>query len=128
MAQVAYSPMHPPQKVVTQEDMWKTLAKHVPQTSVKLPPAAQSPKEKAAPLEWHKPVRTGERSGFVQTVCGRFSISKDASGEEVSYTAWRRMPDTMRDGRPYKEMPVHLGVFKARADAEAICRLENERE
>jgi hypothetical protein len=121
-----YSPLHEPQKVVTQEDMWTTLARHVPEGSLKPPQATQSPKEKSVPLEWHKPVRTGERSGYVLTACGRYSITKDAHGEAVTYSAWKRLPDTIRDGRPYKEMPIPLGVFKIRADAEAICRIDAE--
>ena len=85
--------MHPPQKVVTQEEMWEKLAKHAkPQVSVKPLPAAQSPKEKSTPLEWLKPIRTSAAgAGYVQTVCGRFSISKDGNPTDgFSYTAWSR--------------------------------------
>lgn len=115
--QAPYVPMHAPQKHVTQEEMWEKLAKHAkPQVSVKPLPAGQSPKEKFA-LEWEKPVRTGERSGYMLETLGRYSISKDANATEVTYTAWRRA--TTRD-----HVAVNLGCAMKREEAEALCQTD----
>lgn len=115
--QAPYVPMHAPQKHVSQEEMWEKLAKHAkPQVSVKPLPAGQSPKEKSA-LEWEKPVRTGERSGYVRTVCGRYSITKDVSGDSVTYSAWRRASDK-------RSVPVNLGCRSDRESATALCEAD----
>lgn len=116
--------MHPPLKQVSQEEMWQTLAKHAkPQVSVKPLPAVPSPKEKSAPLEWLKPVRTSdEGAGYVQTVCGRFSVSKDGNKTDgFTYTAWRRHPDVMEEGKLRKVMPDNLGCTTDREQAKAWC-------
>jgi hypothetical protein len=120
-----YQPMHPPAKEVSQEEMWTKIAKHT-RGYVQVSPVVASPKERSA-LEWLKPVRTGERSGYVQTVCGRYSISKDVVGPEIIYTAWRRVPGAIRGAKPYKEMPIHLGVSMKREKAEELCQTDADR-
>jgi hypothetical protein len=124
-----YQPIRPPEKGVTQEDMWKTLAKHA-QTEVEvhlLRNAARvgaSPKEKLRrplPLVWKQPVKTGEISGYVLTRCGRFSISKDSVMGKPMYTAWRR--SETRD-----LPPLNLGVRLTRNEAERLCEMQNEHE
>ena len=105
--------------------MWETLAKYTkPPSSISnnVPDERQSPKEKLRrPLAWLEPVKTGRLSGYVLTACGGYSISKDVSGESVSYTAWKCLPDLQRHGKPWKQMPVNLGCVTTRAEAEALC-------
>jgi len=109
-----YQPMRPVQKGVTQEDMWKTLARHA-KPDIQANPETQSPQAKA-PLEWKPPVWTSPRgpegAGYRETVCGRFTISKDAHELGFSYAAWRRE----------KEFPpTMLGIKKTGNDALKLC-------
>jgi hypothetical protein len=107
-----YSPIHPAQEPATQEDMWAKLARNAKPEVKITPDAAQSPKEKSAPLEWQKPVRTSPQgAGYVLTVCGRFSISKDGHEMGFTYTAWKR--DT--------EPATNLGAVRTREEAEKLC-------
>jgi hypothetical protein len=127
MAQTQYSPMHGPQKLVSQEDMWKKLEKHSgARPLVKPPEATQSPKEKSDPLQWHPPVRTHEGgAGYMASQCGRFSISKDGHKTTgFTYTAWKVLPD---DPAGRKVMPVNLGCVRNLADAKTLCCLERDR-
>lgn len=126
-----YQPIRPPEKQLTQEDMWKTLAKHAhAEVRILRENAAQSPKEKPAvalrPLKWQKPVRTGELSGYVLSQCGRYSISRDSVKGAVMYTAWKRSPPDA-DGR-YQLPKANLGVRLTRKEAEHLCELEAGRE
>lgn len=112
-----YQPMHPPVRHVTQEEMWETLAKHAkPPVSVKALPAAQSPKEKSPPLEWGEPKRTSaEGAGYVRTVCGRFSVSKDGNKTDgFSYTAWSRATTPA----------TNLGCRLKKEEAMALCEAD----
>jgi hypothetical protein len=100
MTQMPYVPMHPPKKELTQEDMWRTLAKH-------------APVPQKAPLEWEKPVKTGPKSAYILTRCGTYSVSKDASGDMVTYTAWKR---------PTRGTPeINLGCRMTADEAKALC-------
>ena len=116
-----YQPIHAPTKQCTQEDMWATLAKHAKvEVEIHLSKAAQSPQEKPAvalqPLEWLKPVKTGENAGYVLTQCGRFSIEKRFVRGKPMYMAWLR-----------KEPPhdsISLGIRLTRREAEHLCELE----
>jgi hypothetical protein len=109
-----YQPMRRPDKGVTQEDMWKTLAKHA-KPDIQISPEAQSPKEKA-PLEWKDPVWTSQHgqngAGYRETVCGRFTISKDAHELGFSYTAWRREASIP---------PTILGLGASAKEAMKLC-------
>jgi hypothetical protein len=124
MTQIPYNPMRKAEKYVTQEDMWTTLARHLsPNVQVQLPQEVPTPK---AELRWLEPVRTGRLSGYVLTACGRYSISKDiGQGDAVTYTAWKRLPDLERHGKPWKQMPVNLGCALTRAEAEQLCTKDN---
>jgi hypothetical protein len=105
--------MHPPQKDVSQEDMWKVLEKH----GGTRPKEGQTPKaelRKTLPrLEWDKPVKTGENSGYLLSLCGLFSISKDSVKGVAMYTAWRR-----RQGETPERM---LGIRDHLAEAKHLC-------
>lgn len=109
-----YQPMRRPEQSHTQEDMWKTLARHA-KPDIQISPETQSPKEKA-PLEWKDPVWTSRHgpngAGYRETVCGRFTISKDAHELGFSYTAWRRESEFP---------PTTLGVKRTAKEAMALC-------
>jgi hypothetical protein len=109
--------MRSPEKSVSQEDMWKVLEKH----GGTRPKAGQSPKEKSAialpPLEWDKPVKTGDNAGYVLTLCGRYSVSKDSVFGRAMYSAWRRHTP---------EMPDHLGIRDTLAEAQHLCELNRK--
>jgi hypothetical protein len=106
-----FQPMRPPQKEVSVEEMWEKIAKHVPPGTIK-------PQSREV-LKWDKPVRTGELSGYMLEVHGRYSITKDASGTEVTYTAWKR---ATRSGAE-----VNLGCVTKREEAEALCNEHYQR-
>jgi hypothetical protein len=100
--------MRGPEKHITQEDMWATLAKHSPVPApVKPPEAGVSPKEKLPALQWLEPVKTGANAGYVRTACGQFSISKDSVFGRAMYTAWK--------------LKVELGIRPTRIEAEGLC-------
>src|SRR3569833_1081710 len=109
-----YQPMRRPEKGVSQEDMWKTLAKHA-KPDIQVHPETQSPQEKA-PLEWREPVWTSPHgqngAGYRETACGRFTISKDAHELGFSYTAWKR-----ESAFP----PTVLGVEANAKEAMELC-------
>jgi hypothetical protein len=124
MAQMPYSPMHGPEKLVTQEEMWARLAKHAPaQVELLLSKTeTQSPQENpaVAPLQWQQPVKTGDGYGYVLTQCGRFSIEKRPVRGASMYMAWRR--------RDPAETSTSLGIRTTRREAEHLCELEAARE
>jgi hypothetical protein len=104
-----YSPIHPPRKHVSQEEMWTTLAKHA-KANVEV-------KVTAMPLEWLKPVRTGSNgSGYLLSQCGRFSVTKDVMDDEktVTYTAWSRATPP----------PANLGCVSTKEEAIAIAQAD----
>ncbi len=114
MAATPYSPMGKPEKHVTQQQMWETLAKRAkPQVAVR--PETQSPQAKA-PLEWKEPVWTSDRgnrgSGYLETVCGRFTISRTEHELGYSYSAWRREAEFP---------PTSLGVVSNLDEAKKLC-------
>lgn len=115
-----YSPMHAPQKNVTQEDMWNVLAKHS-SLPVKTPEAGQTPKaELRSQIEWAAPVKTGESAGYILSLCGRFSITKSPSQGKPMYMAWlRKIPPTDS---------VILGVRDVLKEAQHLCVLEERGE
>lgn len=101
MTKAAYSPMRKAEKYVSQDDMLATLAKHAkPKVEVAIP------KE---PLTWLEPIKTGKRSGYVETACGLWRLSKDDLGTSIVYTSWKT-------GSP----PTNLGCSDTRAQAEAL--------
>lgn len=104
--------MHGPEKQVTQEDMWKTLAKHSsPKVEVKIEKAGESPKAQLRVLQWCDPVRTGRLSGYLLSRCGTYSISKNEGADKfVTYTAWCIAPK------------AQLGIVTTREAAEALCQ------
>jgi hypothetical protein len=106
-ALMPYSPLHAPEKHVSQEDMWKTLSKNA------------KTEAKPVPLQWEKPVRTGDRSGYMLEVHGRYSITKDANETGVTYTAWRRATRTHAE--------VNLGCVMKREEAETLCQEDSQR-
>ncbi len=80
------------------------------------------PKTEPLPLariQWQPPVRTGERSGYILSQCGKWSISKDLSGETVSYTAWRCATQKY-------DQPTHLGVRNSADEAKLLCEADDE--
>lgn len=118
-----YQPIRPPQKQCTQEEMWATLAKHTKaEVRVHVSNETQSPKEKSAPLEWQKPVRTGEMSGYVLTTCLKYSVSKDCVGGKPMYLAWK----CRFDASGKRELPTHLGIRLSLIEAQHLCELENQ--
>lgn len=126
MAQMPYSPMRGPEKLVTQEDMWTRLAKHAPaEVEIHRQKAAQTPKAEPAvallPLEWHKPEWTGppgdrHRCGFILSLCGRFSITRERVHGGEMYEAWRRK-DPAHESIP-------LGIRSTKREAEHLCELK----
>lgn len=108
--------MHGPEKNVTQEDMWKTLAKHS-SVPVKPPQSSESPEERLfrKPLEWCEPVRTGEKSGYVLSADGAFSVDKSPVKGVPMYTAWAR--------RQPPHASINLGVRLSLAEAQRLCEL-----
>lgn len=119
MTQTPYNPMHAAQKQVSMEDMWSTLESH---PGCHRPTVGQSPKEKSAialpPLEWDKPVKTGDNAGFVLSLCGRYSISKDSVRGKAMYSAWLR-----RQGETPERM---IGIRDHREEAERMCELDRK--
>lgn len=124
MTQTAYSPMHRPEKGLTQEDMWTTLAKHAQsEVQIHLQKVGETPKAELRirePMVWQKPVRTGDNAGYVLSQCGRFSISKDCVCGAPMYMAWRR--------RDPPHTSKNLGVRLTLIEAQHLCELESERE
>lgn len=116
MALTPYSPIHGPEKMVTQEDMWRVLEKH----GGTRPEAVQTPKAEPAvalqPLVWLTPVKTGDGSGYVLTQCGRFSIEKRKVKGKSMYMAW------LRKEPPHES--ISLGIRLTRREAEHLCELE----
>jgi hypothetical protein len=106
-ALMPYSPLHAPDKHVSQEDMWKTLSKNA------------KTEAKPQPLQWEKPVRTGDLSGYMLEVHGRYSITRDADAAGVTYTAWRRATRTHAE--------VNLGCVMKREEAERLCQEDSQR-
>lgn len=96
--------MHPPEKTVTQDRMQEILARR----SVGAAP----------PLAWDKPVKTGERSGYMQSVCGKFTLSRDVVGEDLVYCAWRVA--TIRN-----HMADNLGCVKTVEEAKELAEKVN---
>lgn len=107
-----YSPMHGPQKALTQEDMWSTLSKHCPIPS-QTPQVVATPKAEPPPLVWEKPVKTGEISGYMLSADGAFSVSKDSVRGAPMYSAWKRNTDPA----------TNLGVRLTLAEAQHLCEL-----
>jgi hypothetical protein len=130
MSQSAYSPMHPPRKEVTQEDMWETLKRHLPSGSSlrdATSPVGESPKEKLRvrePLVWLEHVKTGKDTGYVLTQCGRFSVAKVLVYGRPMYHAFK--VQVIAGRREYPQ--TGLGVRLTPEEAKHLCELENERE
>jgi len=118
MTQAPYQPIHAPQKQVTQEDMWQVLEKH----GGTRPKAGQTPKAELLkllpPLEWDKPVRTGENAGYLLSLCGRYSISKDSVMGKAMYAAWIR-----RQGEIPERM---IGIRDHLDEAKHLCELDRK--
>lgn len=122
-----YQPMHPPEKHVSIDRMNEILAKRtngVLPTCESVQPLQFLPH--VQPLEWEPPVWTNSQktAGFIREVRGRYSISKDADATGGTYSAWKCLPDTLRNGKPWKEMPVHLGVTMSKDEAAALCQAD----
>lgn len=99
-----YQPIHEPQRHVSQEEMWAKLAKHsAPKVEIQIPKVGETPK---AQLQWLDPVKTGPQSGYVETACGLWSVTKEGKG---LYFAWKR-PNT------------DLGTAATVDDGKAICQ------
>lgn len=116
-----YNPMREPQKELTHDDMWKTLAKHgASRADVEVRPAepAGPHLQPPAALVWQKPVHTKgldgkpNGTGYCISVCGQFVIAKVKMGPEIVYTASKR-----RDGFP----AAVLGSVKSFEEAKAVC-------
>lgn len=150
--QTPYSPIHPPEKPVTQERMQQILANRTSlQTALNAPPRPPSALEKLKlpstgetlenkpidatstvktpvsrpPLEWDKPVLTGieagTKSGYRRSTDGHYSVTRDISGDSISYSAWRLLPDLQRHGKPWKQMAEPLGCYPTGEEAKAVC-------
>ena len=113
--------MRGPEKHLTQEDMWTTLAKHTKSELPKETPKAEAtPKAELRVLEWCEPVRTGKLSGYVLTRCGTWSISKDVGKDDfITYTAWRRKTERVD--------AVMLGCRTTLTEAQHLCQLDANR-
>lgn len=122
-----YQPMHPPEKHVSHDRMNEILAKRtngVLPTCESVQPLQFLPH--VQPLEWGKPIPTGIEAGtasaYILSACGRYSVTKDISGDSVSYSAWRRLPDLPgSNGRAYKQIGVPLGCSTMADAAKALC-------
>lgn len=114
MTQTPYNPLRRPEKYVTTEDMWTTLAKHSP-VPLQTPKGSESPKEKRRVLVWEKPVKTGELAGYVLSADGGFSVDKTPVNGVAMYTAWaRRQP-------PHES--INLGVRTTLKEAQHLCEI-----
>ena len=121
-----YHPIRPPEKPVSHEKMLDILAKRtngVLPTCESTQPLQFLPH--VQPLEWDKPVLTGieagTKSGYQRSTDKRYSVTRDISGDSVSYSAWRLLTDLERHGKPWKQMAEHLGVYEAGGAAKAAC-------
>jgi len=103
--------MRSAEKSVSQEDMWRVLEKHGGIRPKEVQTAKPELRKALPPLEWDKPVKTGENAGYVLTLCGRYSISKDSVRGKAMYTAWLRRtenPERMLGIRDHLEEAKHL--------------------
>lgn len=112
--QMPYSPIHEPQKHVSQDEMWAMLAKRAkPQVAIQVPKAEETPKaEFLSLIEWLKPVKTGEGTAMLKSACGQFRIDRVASQMSVGYTCWQ-----MRPG----QLNRRLGAADEAEVAKALC-------
>lgn len=114
--------MKPPEKPVSHDRMQEILAKR---TNASLSVAEHRP----AVLEWNKPVLTGieagTKSGYQRSTDGHYSVTRDISGDSVSYSAWRLLPDLQRHGKPWKQMAEPLGCVDSGQAAKALCEADS---
>lgn len=120
MTQTPYQPMRKPQKVLTQADMWETLAKHSGlKIEVQPKEVGETAQPELRPLQWCDPVRTGRLSGYLLSQCGIYSISKDVGVDDfITYTAWIRR--TAKD----KQDQVMLGCRTLLDEAKYLCQAD----
>lgn len=101
-----YSPLHKPQKPVSQDRMQEILSKNSSK-------ATQSPQEKFS-LKWLPPERTGPGTAMMRSECGQFRIDKVESQLSVGYTCWRlRAAD--------RGLNQRLGSAGTKEEAIALC-------
>lgn len=112
-----YQPMGPRTVPAGDEQvagMFRKLASRAG-VNVSVCPETQSPQAKSI-LEWRDPVWTSQHgsngAGYRETVCGRFTISKDGHELGFSYTAWRREAEFP---------PTLLGVKATAKEAMNLC-------
>lgn len=98
--------------------MWAKLAKHTkPQVSIQVPQAGETPKaELRSPIEWLKPVNTGQGTAMLKSACGRFRIDRVATQASVGYTCWQ-----MRPGQLNKRLGAVDDADAAKKLCEAAC-------
>lgn len=112
--QMPYSPIHEPQKHVSQEEMWAKLAKRAkPPVSIQVSEAVPTPKaELRALIEWLKPVETGIGTAMLKSACGRFRIDRVTTQTSVGYTCWQMLAG---------QLNKRLGAVDEAAAAKALC-------
>ncbi len=73
--------------------------------------AGQSP---TAKLQWNKPVRQENDSGYQASVCGRYVVRKASNSKGTLYYAWRNEP------RRLLGYSADIELAKAHCDAHAL--------
>lgn len=104
-----YSPMHEPQKHVSADRMAEILAKNAR-------PKVEIVVARKEPLTWQDPVKTGPHgTGYMLSVCGRFSIEKSTHELGYTYCAWDLSTKTD------KAQAMNLGCRRTKDEAIALC-------
>jgi hypothetical protein len=106
--QMPYVPMGKPQKQVTFGRMAEILAKNAkPKVDVEV--------AKKEPLQWNEPVKTGPHSGYMESACGRFTVTKSAHELGWIYCAHDRVTKNDQGG-----MATCLGCKPTKEEALAL--------
>lgn len=115
---IPYQPMHPPRKEVSFERMQEILDKHTKGVlSDTGRETTQSPvaldQARTARLEWDKPIRNRDGTGYMRTKCGKYGIDKAFVGGVPVYNAYKLNTEFCK---------VIGGGKKSAAEAQALCQ------
>ncbi len=114
-----YSPMGPPPKNVSQQDMLAILEKRTSGQPIRKP-AQSPPLEPIHPgkLLWRPPVLSEDKkTGYQETICKRFTVEKSLVEGVPVYCGWKRL----------NEWRFVLGSGKTADEAKALCQKESDR-
>lgn len=107
-----YQPMGPRTPPAGDAEVAKMMSKLAARASVVV-----QPEPKKEPLQWQGPVKTGPHgTGYMLSVCGRFSIVKTMHELGFTYSAWDRSTKSA-DGA----MATSLGCKGTKEEAIALC-------